>query len=204
MTNIKKFTLKEIVLIALIVVLSVTSVLPHIIRPSSRRNDATQVDSATYNALVRYNDSILFILDSLQAEQEKMSAEISTQVTAQLKRKMFADSVYNLIDRRLDTLYSDHLSSALLLPYEEFALTIISIPYEELVQHCNFLNITEDVELIESFQSFFDTKNMEYFNKAHMKIKSKPSFFNAGLSEEETKFYDSLYLAKLPYEPYRP
>lgn len=204
MENVRKFNKKEIVLIALIIVLAVTSVLPYLIGPGSKRYADRQVDTSAYNSLVRYNDSIQGALDSIMLIHQKLSADFNIEVNMQMKRKMFIDSVYNLIDRRLDTIYSDHLSSAMLLPYEEFALSIISIPYEEVVQHCNFLSITDDVELTEKFQSFFDTRNMEYFNQAHMKVKSKPSFFNAGLSEEETRFYDSLYLAKLPYEPYRP
>jgi hypothetical protein len=45
---------------------------------------------------------------------------------------------------------------------------------------------------------------MEYFNKANEQLRSKPSFFNAGLSDEEIQFYDSLYLAGLPYQPFTP
>jgi hypothetical protein len=134
----------------------------------------------------------------------KVSSDITKEVAAQLRRRALIDSVYKVIDNRLDTLYADRVTSANLVPYEEFASAIVTIPYEDVQSRCNFVDITDDPELLQAFQTFFDAKNMEYFNKASEQLRSKPSFFNAGLSDEEIQFYDSLYLAGLPYQPFTP
>lgn len=204
MINFKNLTTKEIVLAAVIAVLVVAAVVPHFVYTSGGKDAYVKVDTATYNALIRNNDSMTLALDSLQIAYSRVSTDIKTEVNAQIRKRMLIDSVYKVIDRRLDTLYADRLSSAKIVPYEEFAAAIITIPYEDLQASCNFLNVTTDPELIQLFQAFFDTKNMEYFNLANEKIRNKPSFFNAGLSDKEIKFYDSLYLARQPYQPYVP
>ncbi len=204
MENIKNLTPKQIVLAAVIAALTIAAIVPHFIYSSGNRGAYVQVDSATYNGLVRSNDSLMIALDSLQIAYSRVSSDIKGEVDNQIRRRMLIDSVYKVIDQRLDTIYSDRLASAKLVPYEEFASAIITLPYEDLQASCNFLNVTTDQELLQLFQAFFDTKNMEYFNSVNEKLRSKPSFFNAGLSDPEIKFYDSLYLARLPYQPFVP
>lgn len=195
---------KKIVLIVIVALLTVAAIVPHIVYNSSKDESDTQVDLAAYNALVHENDSLKLALDSMISLHSKMSTDITKEVANQLRKRALIDSVYKVIDGRLDTLYADRVSSANLVPYEEFASAIITIPYEEVQSRCNFANITDDPELIQAFQTFFDARNMEYFNEANEKMRSKPSFFNAGLSDSEIQFYDSLYLAGLPYQPYSP
>jgi hypothetical protein len=204
MKNIKNLTPKQIVLAAVIAALAIAAVVPHFVYTSAKGEAYITVDTASYNALVRDNDSLKFTLDSILDIHSKVSSDIASEVTAQLRRRALIDSVYKSIDRKLDTLYADKLSSASLLPYEEFASMVITVPYEEVQGLCNFSDVTNDPELLQSFQAFFDAKNMEYFNEANEKIRLKPSFFNAGLTDEEIKFYDSLYLARLPYQPFVP
>lgn len=204
MENIKNLTAKQIVLAVVIAVLAVAAVVPHFIYAPKKGEAFVTVDTASYNALVRDNDSLKFALDSILYIHSKVSSDIASEVTAQLRRRALIDSMYKVIDRKLDTLYADKLSSASLLPYEEFASAVITVPYEEVQGLCNFAAVTDDPELLQSFQAFFDAKNMEYFNEANEKIRLKPSFFNAGLTDEEIKFYDSLYLARLPYQPFVP
>jgi hypothetical protein len=204
MENIKKLTPKQIAVAAIIAVLAIAAIVPHFIYPSNKGAAYVQVDTATYNTLVRDNDSLRFTLDSIMLLHSKVSSDITKEVAAQLRRRALIDSVYKVIDNRLDTLYADRVSSANLVPYEEFASAIVTIPYEDVQSRCNFLDITDDPELLQAFQTFFDAKNMEYFNKANEQLRSKPSFFNAGLSDEEIQFFDSLYLAGLPYQPYTP
>lgn len=204
MENIKNLTSKQIVLAVVIVVLAIAAIVPHFVYPAGERGAYVEVDSATYNALIRSNDSLIIALDSLQIAYSRVSSDIKGEVNNQIRRRMLIDSVYKVIDRRLDTIYSDRLASAKLVPYEEFASAIITLPYEDVQASCNFLNISTDPELLQLFQAFFDTKNMEYFNAVNEKLRSKPSFFNAGLSDPEIKFYDSLYLAGLPYQPFVP
>lgn len=204
MENIKNLTSKQIVLAVVIAVLAIAAIVPHFVYPAGKRGAYVEVDSATYNALIRSNDSLIIALDSLQIAYSRVSSDIKGEVNNQIRRRMLIDSVYKVIDRRLDTIYSDRLASAKLVPYEEFASAIITLPYEDVQASCNFLNITTDPELLQLFQAFFDTKNMEYFNAVNEKLRSKPSFFNAGLSDPEIKFYDSLYLARLPYQPFVP
>lgn len=204
MENIKNLTPKQIAVVAIITVLAIAAIVPHIIYPAKRGAAYVQVDTATYNTLVRDNDSLRFTLDSIMEIHSKVSSDITKEVKAQLRRRALIDSVYKVIDMRLDTLYTDRISSASLVPYEEFASAIITIPYEDVQSRCNFSNVTDDSELLQAFQTFFDTKNMEYFNKANEQLRSKPSFFNAGLSAEEIQFFDSLYLAGLPYQPFTP
>lgn len=199
----KKLTPKQIAVAAIIAVLAIAAIVPHF-NPSKKGAAYVQVDTATYNTLVRDNDSLRFTLDSIMILHSKVSSDITKEVTAQLRRRALIDSVYKVIDRRLDTLYSDRVTSASLVPYEEFATAIVTIPYEDVQSRCNFMDVTDDPELLQAFQTFFDTKNMEYFNKANEQLRSKPSFFNAGLSDEEIQFFDSLYLAGLPYQPYTP
>lgn len=199
----KKLTPKQIAVAAIIAVLAIAAIVPHF-NPSKKGAAYVQVDTATYNTLVRDNDSLRFTLDSIMILHSKVSSDITKEVAAQLRRRALIDSVYKVIDRRLDTLYSDRVTSASLVPYEEFATAIVTIPYEDVQSRCNFVDITDDPELLQAFQTFFDTKNMEYFNKANEQLRSKPSFFNAGLSDEEIQFFDSLYLAGLPYQPYTP
>ena len=204
MGNIKNLTPKQIAVVAIITVLAIAAIVPHIIYPAKRGAAYVQVDTATYNTLVRDNDSLRFTLDSIMEIHSKVSSDITKEVKAQLRRRALIDSVYKVIDMRLDTLYTDRISSASLVPYEEFASAIITIPYEDVQSRCNFSNVTDDPELLQAFQTFFDTKNMEYFNKANEQLRSKPSFFNVGLSDEEIQFFDSLYLAGLPYQPFTP
>lgn len=204
MENIKNLTPKQIAVAAIISVLAIAAIVPHFVYPSKKGAAYVQVDTATYNTLVRDNDSLRFTLDSIMLLHSKVSSDITKEVAAQLRRRALIDSVYKVIDSRLDTLYTDKVSSANLVPYEEFATAIVTIPYEEVQSRCNFADITDDPELLQAFQTFFDTKNMEYFNKANEQLRSKPSFFNAGLSDEEIQFFDSLYLAGLPYQPYTP
>ena len=204
MENIKNLTPKQIAVVAIITVLAIAAIVPHIIYPAKRGAAYVQVDTATYNTLVRDNDSLRFTLDSIMEIHSKVSSDITKEVKAQLRRRALIDSVYKVIDMRLDTLYTDRISSASLVPYEEFASAIITIPYEDVQSRCNFSNVTDDPELLQAFQTFFDTKNMEYFNKANEQLRSKPSFFNVGLSDEEIQFFDSLYLAGLPYQPFTP
>ena len=204
MENIKNLTPKQIAVAAIIAVLTIAAIVPNLVYPAKRGDAYVQVDTATYNTLVRDNDSLRFTLDSIMLLHSKVSSDITQEVAAQLRRRALIDSVYKVIDRRLDTLYSDRVSSANLVPYEEFASAIVTIPYEDVQSRCNFSNVTDDPELLQAFQTFFDTKNMEYFNKANEQLRSKPSFFNAGLSDEEIQFFDSLYLAGLPYQPYTP
>lgn len=204
MENIKNMSPKQLIMIAIIAVLAIAAVAPHFVYNSKDDAAYVQVDTATYNALMHEKDSLKITLDSVMFVHSKVSSDISKEVTNQLRRRALIDSVYNVIDRKLDTLYADRLSSANLVPYEEFASPIITIPYEDVMAHCNFTNLTDDPELIQLFQTFFDTKNMEYFNEANEKIRSKPSFFNAGLSDEEIQYYDSLSLAGLPYQPFTP
>ena len=200
----KKLTPKQIAVAAIIAVLAIAAIVPHFVYPSRKGAAYVQVDTATYNTLVRDNDSLRFTLDSIMLLHSKVSSDITKEVAAQLRRRALIDSVYKVIDSRLDTLYTDKVSSANLVPYEEFATAIVTIPYEDVQSRCNFSDITDDPELLQAFQTFFDTKNMEYFNKANEQLRSKPSFFNAGLSDEEIQFFDSLYLAGLPYQPYTP
>ena len=204
MENIKNLTPKQIAVVAIITVLAIAAIVPHIIYPAKRGAAYVQVDTATYNTLVRDNDSLRFTLDSIMEIHSKVSSDITKEVKAQLRRRALIDSVYKVIDMRLDTLYTDRISSASLVPYEEFASAIITIPYEDVQSRCNFSNVTDDPELLQAFQTFFDTKNKEYFNKANEQLRSKPSFFNVGLSDEEIQFFDSLYLAGLPYQPFTP
>lgn len=204
MENIKNLTPKQIAVAAIIAVLAIAAIVPHIIYPAKRGTAYVQVDTATYNTLVRDNDSLRFTLDSIMEIHSKVSSDITKEVKTQLRKRALIDSVYKVIDMRLDTLYTDRISSASLVPYEEFASAIITIPYEDVQSRCNFSNVTDDPELLQAFQTFFDTKNMEYFNKANEQLRSKPSFFNAGLSDEEIQFFDSLYLAGLPYQPFTP
>ena len=204
MENIKNLTPKQIAVVAIITVLAIAAIVPHIIYPAKRGAAYVQVDTATYNTLVRDNDSLRFTLDSIMEIHSKVSSDITKEVKAQLRRRALIDSVYKVIDMRLDTLYTDRISSASLVPYEEFASAIITIPYEDVQSRCNFSHVTDDPELLQAFQTFFDTKNMEYFNKANEQLRSKPSFFNVGLSDEEIQFFDSLYLAGLPYQPFTP
>lgn len=204
MENIKNLTPKQIAVAAIIAVLAIAAIVPHFVYPSRKGAAYVQVDTATYNTLVRDNDSLRFTLDSIMLLHSKVSSDITKEVAAQLRRRALIDSVYKVIDSRLDTLYTDKVSSANLVPYEEFATAIVTIPYEDVQSRCNFSDITDDPELLQAFQTFFDTKNMEYFNKANEQLRSKPSFFNAGLSDEEIQFFDSLYLAGLPYQPYTP
>ena len=195
---------KQLILIGMIAVLAIAAVVPHFVYNSKDDAAYVQVDTATYNALMHEKDSLKITLDSVMFVHSKVSSDISKEVTNQLRRRTLIDSVYKVIDRRLDTLYADRISSANLVPYEEFASPIITIPYEDVLARCNFSNLTDDPELLQLFQTFFDTKNMEYFNNAIEKIRSKPSFFNAGLSDQEIQYYDSLSLAGLPYQPYTP
>lgn len=202
MENIKNLTPKQIALVIVIAVLAIAAVLPYFVSPRFNKGAYIQVDTATYYTLVRNHDSLKVTLDSLQYVHSKVANDIKEEVQAQIRRRMLIDSVYNVIDRRLDTIYTDCVKSAMLVPYEEFATAIITIPYEDVQARCNFLNISEDPELQQAFQAFFDAKNMEHFNAANEKLRSKPSFFNAGLSQKEIQFYDSLYLARQPYQPY--
>ena len=200
----KKLTPKQIALAVIIAVLAIAAIVPHIAYNSRRGGAYVQVDTATYNTLVRDNDSLRFTLDSIMEIHSKVSSDIAKEVKAQLRKRALIDSVYKAIDRKLDTLYSDKISAAKLVPYEEFASAIITVPYEELQGLCNFMGVTNDPELLQAFQTFFDTKNMEYFNNANEMLRSKPSFFNAGLADEEIQFYDSLADHHLPYQPYVP
>ena len=200
----KNLTPKQIALAVIIAVLAIAAIVPHIAYNSRRGGAYVQVDTATYNTLVRDNDSLRFTLDSIMEIHSKVSSDIAKEVKTQLRKRELIDSVYKAIDRKLDTLYSDKISAANLVPYEEFASAIITIPYEELQGLCNFIGVTNDPELLQAFQTFFDTKNMEYFNNANEKLRSKPSFFNAGLTDEEIQFYDSLANHQLPYQPYVP
>ena len=202
MENIKNLTPKQIALVVVFGVLVIASVLPYFVSPGFRKGAYIQVDTATYYTLVRNHDSLKYKYDSLQYVHSKVASDIKGEVTAQIRRKVMLDSVYNLIDRRLDTIYNDCVKSAMLVPYEEFALPIITIPYEDVQARCGYLNATKDPELQQAFQAFFDSKNLEHFNAALEKIRSKPSMFNVGLSDKELHYYDSLSLANQPYQPY--
>ena len=204
MENIKNWSPMQLIMAAIIAVLAIAAIVPHFVYNSKGGSAYVQVDTATYNALVRDNDSLKVTLDSIMFIHSKVASDISKEVTNQLRRRALIDSVYKVIDNKLDTLYAERISTADLVPYEEFASPMITIPYNEVMTYCNFTNITDDPELIQLFQTFFDTRNMEHFNAASEKIRSKPSFFNAGLSQEEIQYYDSLSLAGLPYQPYTP
>ena len=160
MENIKNLTPKQIAVAAIISVLAIAAIVPHFVYPSKKGAAYVQVDTATYNTLVRDNDSLRFTLDSIMLLHSKVSSDITKEVAAQLRRRALIDSVYKVIDSRLDTLYTDKVSSANLVPYEEFATAIVTIPYEEVQSRCNFADITDDPELLQAFQTFFDTKNI--------------------------------------------
>ena len=172
----------QLIMAAIIAVLAIAAIVPHFVYNSKGGSAYVQVDTATYNALVRDNDSLKVTLDSIMFIHSKVASDISKEVTNQLRRRALIDSVYKVIDNKLDTLYAERISTADLVPYEEFASPMITIPYNEVMTYCNFTNITDDPELIQLFQTFFDTRNMEHFNAASEKIRSKPSFFNAAAS----------------------
>lgn len=202
MEKFKNLTPKQIALVVVFGVLVIASILPYFVSPRFRKGAYVQVDTASYYALVRNHDSLKIKYDSLHYVHSKVASDIKEEVSAQIRRRVMLDSVYNLIDRRLDTIYTDCVKSAMLVPYEEFATPIITIPYEDVQARCGFLTATNDPELQKAFQAFFDSKNLEHFNAALEKIRSKPSMFNVGLSDKELHFYDSLSLAGLPYQPY--
>ena len=145
MGNIKNLTPKQIAVAAIIAVLTIAAIVPNLVYPAKRGDAYVQVDTATYNTLVRDNDSLRFTLDSIMLLHSKVSSDITKEVAAQLRRRALIDSVYKVIDRRLDTLYSDRVSSANLVPYEEFASAIVTIPYEDVQSRCNFVDITDDL-----------------------------------------------------------
>ena len=149
MENIKNLTPKQIAVAAIIAVLTITAIVPHLVYPAKRGDAYVQVDTATYNTLVRDNDSLRFTLDSIMLLHSKVSSDITKEVAAQLRRRALIDSVYKVIDRRLDTLYTDRVSSANLVPYEEFASAIVTSPYEDVQSRCNFSNVTDDPELLQ-------------------------------------------------------
>lgn len=133
------------------------------------------------------------------SEQEKLERE-----QEKIREQEFCDSVYNLIDNRVQEICSETEARLAPIEYKEFTYMAISYAGQQFLKLRHDLQeISQDDNLKQSFMSHYEVAIQRAYERLKEIESSKPSIYDGEYTIEEYAYYTDMIAEGRPYEPYK-